>query len=749
MSFPFIAPLKPWIKKKLESRESSSFENFRLSPFAILSSGAIVTKALEGENIAKKIKDSQYTESVTFKGCVISNQSEFSKLYQTSNTVLGYDLNGKAIVIDGERDRKISTPIIESVEIDTDGGNNTLKSARVKIKVFSLKQLEMFDLFFLRPSMNVILEYGWNTDIVSNTAIDSVLFAKKKYDEYKTAFTELFDDTKLAKSNYLGNLEKTNGNYDYMAGKVTDFTYSPAEDGTYDVDLEISAGNELQLWMPMKQSNESSTTAKKDKTPKPPTYTPYQTWLRKISADFNTPDILNDKSLPQKEWEKEFFNWHMMNAKDKDKVVSFDAYISFRLIKQLLQISQIFKTNTDKIKINYKIGNEEVIPMNSDTYMISSSDDLIIPNKMPSFQFNTAPGKQNELVIDPNPKNMKECYINGKSFNLKEGDTNLTNIKGETAKLSPTNVYGNLLNIFFKYDTVLSIYNQSYTQADFINGILGIVNDNTYGKCKLELIALSDTADASNTSLQIIDYKLYTKAPEESERENAYRFKIGPVGGIVKEFNFSMELSTLAQAQALYQSQLNFDSILSGEQLVSSGSNAQLKDEAYTLFDLSYAKNSDGYFSVNEIEKEIVLKSANKNKLKQDTFEDLSPDKPKDDADKEIKNLNDVINNKSVKFKIGNDAKTLIFLDRGLIQNKIKAEEKGSALTYLDITLGIDGMAGLSCGEYFQIDGIPEMYNRNGFFQITNVKQGIDENGWKTTIEAGYRIDVEKIKNKK
>ncbi len=87
-------------------------------------------------------------------------------------------------------------------------------------------------------------------------------------------------------------------------------------------------------------------------------------------------------------------------------------------------------------------------------------------------------------------------------------------------------------------------------------------------------------------------------------------------------------------------------------------------------------------------------------------------------------------------------------MDKGLIQDKIKKEEKGSALTYLDITLAIDGMAGLSCGEYFQIDGIPEMYNNNGFFQITNVKQGIDDNGWKTTIEAGYRIDIEKIKNK-
>lgn len=747
MSFPFIAPLKPWIKEKLENREKFSFENFRLSPFAILTSGAIVTKALKGEDIALKIKNSQYTENVTFKGCAISNQSEFSKLYSTSNTVLGYDLNGKAIVVDGEKDRKISPPIIQSIEIDTDGGNNTLKSARTKIKVFSLKQLEMFDLFFLRPSMNVILEYGWNTDIVSKTNIDSILFAKKKYDDYKTAFAELFDDAKIAKTKYLDNLKLTDGNYDYMAGKVTDFTYSPVEDGTYDIDLEISAGNELQLWMPMKQSNKDSTVAKKDETPKPPNYTPYQTWLRTISADFNIPAVLDEKALPKAEWESEFFNWDMMNAKEKDKVVSFDRYISFKLIKQLLQTSQIFTTSKDKLKINYFLNNQEIIPMNSDPFMISSTDDLIIPNKMPKFKFDTVNGKKNVLVIDPDEKNMTECYVNKKSFNLDKGPITLTNLKGESVPLSATNVYGNLLNVFFKYDSVLNIYNNSYTQADFINGILGTINDNTYGKCKLQLMSLSDEPTAANTSLQIIDYKLFTKAPEQVEREKAYRFKIGPVGGIVKEFNFSMELSTLAQAQALYQSQLNFSSILEGKEF-ESGSNAQLKDEAYTLFDLSYAKNSDGYFSVNEVEKEIVIQSAKKNKEKQETYPDLKPAPKKDEADKEAENLDEVIKKKSIKFRIGKENKTLIFLDKGLIQDKIKKEEKGSALTYLDITLAIDGMAGLSCGEYFQIDGIPEMYNNNGFFQITNVKQGIDDNGWKTTIEAGYRIDIEKIKNK-
>lgn len=740
MPFPFIAPIKPWIKEKLEKREQFSYENFRLSPFVIMSSGAVVLKTNDGANIPSIIKNKEYDGA--FKGCVISNQSEFSKLYQTSNTILGYDLDGKPIGIDGEKDRKISTPIIQSLEIDTDGGNNTLKEATVKVKCFSLKQLEMFDLFFLRPSMSVMLEYGWNTDIVGKTEIDKMLFAKKKHAAFVTDFAALFDDAKVAKTNYLDGLEKTNGNYDFMAGKVTNFTYSPAEDGTYDIDLKISAGNELQLWMPMKQSNKDSNTTKGNVVQEPA----FNTWLRKVSADFNLPGIL---SLDEAKWKNEFFNWDMMNAKDKDKVVSFDAYISFKLIKELLQNSQnlkIYKSSgdKDKIEIAYFLDSaktKEIIPMNSHEYMISSNEDIIIPNKMPVFQFNTSAGKQNVLAINEG-KPATDASVNGKTFNNK-GIALYDSEGKEVENLLKDKVYGNLLNIFFKYDTVLNIYNQSYTQIDFINGILGLVNENTYGLCKLEIMTASDNADYTGKALQIIDYKLFIKTPEQKEAQKAYRFKIGPSGSILKEFSFSMELSTLSQAQSLYQSQLNLNSITTG-QTYDSGSNSFTNNEPYTLFDMSYAKNSDGYFSVNEIEKEIILQTAKNTQQKMVTH-NVAPEQKKDTADKEVENIEEVVKKKSIKFKVGKENKTLIFLDTGVIKDKIGKETKGSALTYLDISLAIDGLAGLSCGEYFQIDGIPEIYNRNGIFQITNVKQGIDENGWKTTIEAGYRVNLESV----
>jgi hypothetical protein len=47
-------------------------------------------------------------------------------------------------------------------------------------------------------------------------------------------------------------------------------------------------------------------------------------------------------------------------------------------------------------------------------------------------------------------------------------------------------------------------------------------------------------------------------------------------------------------------------------------------------------------------------------------------------------------------------------------------------------------MSGFSTGDYFFIDGVPEIYNQNGCFQIMSIQQGINNDGWLTTITADW-----------
>jgi len=753
MAFPFLAPFKSWTENVLKERELNSNSIHTLKPFAMLSSAAIVSKGGTPTSIKNMIAEDKI--SGIYNGCVVTNTLDTAKIYQTGATIVGYDLDGKEIVVEGEKNRRVSVPIITKIDIDTDGGNNTLKTAKVDIKVFTLKQLEMFELFFLRPSMNIVLEYGWNSDIRSNAhLIDSYLFAKKKHSDFVKKYIEIFshkeDAYKESKVKYLDTLEKTKGCYDFMAGKVTNFTYSPDTDGTYNINLEISAGNELQLWMPIKQANSTNTNQNQSTNV---AIDSYDTFLNKLSADLNYPNLKN--VIPKKEWEKEFFNWGISNEKQKDTKYSKEAYISFKLILHILNQPTLFKIKPKSIKSAFfedKALTKEIIPIHSHSNIISTTDLFILPGDLPKIEVSEI-GKKNIIRIagkyDQKTKKftadpLVDAKINGKSFNLNISE--IYDSSGVSHKITQGRV-GNLLNVFFRYDSFVQSFNQSYTQADILNNILQSMNDNMFGLCSLQFQKDSDLNDGS--PLTIIDKKLPIEQPDV-DPQKIYRFKIGTNGSIVKAFEFNMELSTLMQAQALYSTQLALNKAINNDNGPDITPVAQKDD--FSSADLSYATNSDGYYSINSIEVKLVKEAQAWNKYIADTTNTTSGSvsQEKQPTAAEVKKeLTEVLESKYVKFKLNIKDKNsatnnMIYLDSSLILKYVKDVEKNTtALTYLDISFTIDGIAGISCGEYFHIDGIPEIYNRNGYFQVTNVKHTIDDKGWETKVEAGYRIKSE------
>lgn len=751
MPFPFVKPLEEWLVKKLEEREANRNYISTLSPFAILSSGAIILKNKKSDEIKKLFETQQYgTDSTTYYGCVITNTTDVSKLYQTGKTIVGYDLNGKEIVVEGETNRRVSTPIIQSIEIDTDGGNNTLKTAQVKVKVFTLKQLEMFELFFLRPSMSVVLEYGWGTDIRNKSkaaAIETKLFAKKNHEDYKKAYVDLFtmDSTK---GTYIKTLKDTEGEYDFMVGRVTSFNYSPTEDGTYDVTIEVSTGNELQLWPALKSGKDSVLTLKKNDKK----ISSYQSFIEKIAADFGRKDFVK---LFQND-EKEFFNYGITNEKQKNTTVSKTPYLSMGAIIKLINNLKTLNPQTEIISVNYEYKGKKIIPVNSNPMLISTDESVIFPGMLPRVELNS---KTNIVVLNATKI---DCKIKEKSFNIDDyeiydftaGKANaIKKIKIKSLvdnnEIEVNSNTGNLLNVFFSYTRFLEILENSNSITDLVNSVLSTIQSAMLGLGNLELQGKEDAP--GQKSLEIIDRKIsqpVVKMVTSSEKPNIHRFKIGSKESIVKNFTFNMEMSTLMQAQALYSTQL---AIANANK--NTGTEASKEIDGLVSADLSYATNADGYCSVNDMEVSIV-KISNEKVKKQKEKEDKKKEeadkkKEKEQVDKEaaaeLKKLNEAYQSKFVKFLIGKNLENLIYKDSGLVQLYMmpKTPSGSTALTFLEITLEIDGLAGFSCGEYFQIDGLPEIYNRNGYFQILNVKQGIDENGWKTTIEAGYLLKAE------
>ena len=751
MGFPFIAPLKNSLKRKFEKRENPIDKDLKTlsMPFAMLSCGAVVTKRGSAKEIKEIIQKQQWPNTPdTYYGCVISNSTDIKNTYQTGKTIVGYDLNGKAILVEREENRRVSIPIIQSIEIDTDGNNNTLKTAKVDVKVFTLKQLEMFELFFLRPAMDVVLEFGYSSPlrdvggvfsgILNNVSIEKNLFIGKGYDEWQNRFIKIFSHAdnsyKTAKQEYIKVLEETNFDYDFMAGKVTNFNFSPDTDGTYNVMIEISTGNELQMWMPMKQASDTGKISRYSG----PNTTPYQQWLNKLAADINLPKLVELGILKdENKWKKEFFNWGVANKNEKDTNYSKDAYISFRLILEILNKSQLFSNKEKQITEFYyedEALTKPVMPVSSWETVMSTNSVFILPGKLPKIFVANLEKKKDQIVLDTLGK--YDCPINGYNFNI-EGDSLYDKDKKKIGVPTPT---GNLLNIFIKYETFVTIFNEAYTQGDIVNSLLSEINSNMFGLCKLELQKENDFPNGN--SLTICDRKLKNIFESfETNPDEIYRFKIGPIGSIVKEFEFNMEMSELMQGQSMFAAEYDMLKII--ETGKTDNKRIVAENEEYSSADLSFLPNADGYCSINKVGIELVREAKRWNDTLKKNLDVKEEDK-KDETEEEKINNHDVLKNNYIRFKPdasnkNPDTNHMIYQDPALIQGKLPRKQKGTTvLTFLDVTVAIDGTSGLSCGEYFNIDGIPEIYNRNGYFQITNVKHALSDNEWKTVIEASY-----------
>ena len=69
---------------------------------------------------------------------------------------------------------------------------------------------------------------------------------------------------------------------------------------------------------------------------------------------------------------------------------------------------------------------------------------------------------------------------------------------------------------------------------------------------------------------------------------------------------------------------------------------------------------------------------------------------------------------------------------------------KTSILLPIKYTFKIMGKSGINRGDIFNIVGIPERYEKNGFFQVINIEQNIEGNLWTTTVTGQYRQHFEK-----
>ena len=667
----YLRPLSNWLRSELEFREAAPELAMFKMPFALLTSAAIVAKDINFDEVLLTFKGKDPANS--YRGCIIGNILDTELNYgkdligtnEANKTIIGIDFDGKYIKTEGELGLRKPMPIIERIEINTDGENNALKEAQITVRCFTLKQLEMFELFYCRPGMNLLLEFGNNFEItqkqiekykefikLSNTPntntidtinnytgksfndmkIDSILVPKTDYKIYtETTFAKYFAMTEDDDKEYLGKIVKSKGQYDAFAGTVSNFTYSINDDSTYEVSITIIAGNTVSLAIPIANVSERAKIGLKEGDRK---LTEQEIILKQMQIDFNIPSL----TIPTDFIKTHTFNFLKPNDTKKDQSTSELRYVSLHLILKYFgnYIVSVSSQSPKNFDIQFKtINNKPTIICQSHRKIISSSEDVLYPGMLPKIRVGKGSPKSDYLVLDD--KETIDAKINGLEFNIPEKEVEIElidpNSKDEIKfkkikyKADGDQRLGNALNIFVNYDIVLEAWQKSSTRADFLASILGTINSNSFNL--FNLITAPNTSNSGYLTIVDTNFKKLDNTTIDSlKTDKIYRFKANTINSIVKAFTFEMDLGNLIAGQTVFQQSSAIEEILNAKKggktdadKKAAGDKALMhtvkRNALYTQY-----RNADGFISADGIQANITKLNLKKEEGTQNTFPD-------------------------------------------------------------------------------------------------------------------------------
>jgi len=121
----------------------------------------------------------------------------------------------------------------------------SIKKATVNLKCYSPEQFQIINLLYLRIGYTMLLEWGWSPYLNNDGEL---------VQDYTTIIENEFFNSANNNASHLSFLNKINGyraakngNYDGLLCKVTNFTWTFAQDGSYDIQLSlISLGDVVE-----------------------------------------------------------------------------------------------------------------------------------------------------------------------------------------------------------------------------------------------------------------------------------------------------------------------------------------------------------------------------------------------------------------------------------------------------------------------------------------------------------------------
>jgi len=252
---PFRKYVRGQINQRQKAHGSGVNENRTPEQLSYLNSKTAWVKMASGIRIGNKfpsesgIKASSWAtlakQYVLFSG--LSNLKDKklnprTKVYGRGTGVYDVNLSGN----NSSEFGMVPMPGITDTEIKCEN-RGSIKKATVNIKCYSSEQFRILDVLYLRIGYTMFLEWGWSSYIDNKGSYKS---------DYSTLIEneEGFFNDKWKKSSYQGFLPQIeqyraakDGNYDGLLCKVTNFSWTFSQDGTYDIQINlISLGDVVE-----------------------------------------------------------------------------------------------------------------------------------------------------------------------------------------------------------------------------------------------------------------------------------------------------------------------------------------------------------------------------------------------------------------------------------------------------------------------------------------------------------------------
>jgi hypothetical protein len=739
--FHGLSHIEDWVRKELETRQKNI--GLSTSPSDVLNydgssyKGPKMAWARLVSNAKVTFPGDKQTEKNGFQ---LFTQDGFDAIYgyrpngsEFKQGIIGYTKDGKEHTLTDEFNLHRPPPGLQSISTEMLGGNGgKFRKASVKFSVSSKYQLDYMTPFFLVPGITCFIEFGWNNfDPSSLLKLNVRGQVKKKGQEGTGVLGRLTD----YKNTHKAQMD-SKGNYSCVVGRINNYNYNLRSDGGFDVTLEVMQVGEAIYGLSVEPDSKN----KADPSEFSINLSKYlEDNLDKI-AENNKDDLgvlpapldtavkkVGKNEIPLKIDDRYFSSKYTIEDEGNQSAKEADAkYISFGLLIDIINYYSELKTGDDVISgFKFDISKSYI----SATPNLKSIDHsvMIIPNSIaPSLNFDADLNKTSDtsnsegtslreandaLKLAVGSSKISTDRIDITEFFPLKGNCKfpeLTDFSLDEIKYGIGGYWGKLENLYINIKIIKNTIKSSKRIVDFVESILEKMSGAACDIWDFEI--KGKTNGEVDLDCTIVDNNF---AVDSTRFKNeTYTFNPLATNSILKNLTFGINLPDSVATQTIMDSSSSTDSRKEATFF------SQIKGQTVKVYD--------------EYLNDMVVNETEGNK------------KSKVEPDKILaKNFdNDYF---TIKSSDGNIFK-LAEPNKKLMQNLINLDKSpnnnaiyNGMVPGVEVELELLGISGLRFLNVFSLEGIPDIYSKNGVYQIKNVKHSVSDHIWTTVVTAGLR----------